>query len=114
MTMKWQKVKFSVLCIFFASAVYSQTDTLRVKTSAQCSMCRKKLEHNLSYEKGVKSVKLDLNNKVLTIVYASTKTNPEKIRMAIADQGYDADTIPANPKAYNNLQECCKKGGHGD
>jgi hypothetical protein len=41
----------------------------------------------------------------------------ETIRTDIANAGYDADDVTANPEAYQKLPTCCKKtedgGGHG-
>jgi hypothetical protein len=31
------------------------------------------------------------------------------IQIAISKLGYDADSIPADPKAYEKLNACCKK-----
>jgi copper chaperone CopZ len=83
-------------------------DTLNVKTSALCETCKKTLEHDLSFEKGVKKATLDLDTKILSVVYNSEKTNPDKIRKAITKTGYDADSLKADPKAFNRLPECCK------
>lgn len=105
------KMKLAVLFLFCTTLMYAQTDTLRVQTSAECGTCKKKLEKELVFEKGVKSVNLNLENMVATVVYSKEKTNAEKIRKAIAKIGYDADTVPADKKAYDRLPDCCKKGG---
>jgi copper chaperone CopZ len=83
---------------------------IKIQTSAICGMCEERLESNLAYEKGVKSVELDDETKILTIVYKTDKTNPEKLRKAISELGYDADDVEAEPKAYAKLPACCKKG----
>lgn len=100
-----------IAIIFFANAVHAQ-DTLKVKTSAICGTCKKTLEHDLRFEKGVEAVRLDMDSKVLTLIYNPAKTNPDKLRTAIAKTGYDADEVKADPKAYEKLEECCKKGEH--
>ena len=99
-----------VLAGVFSSAIAS-TDTLKIKTSAQCEDCKERIENKLSFTKGVKSAKLDLTTKEVTVVYDSKKTNPELIKTAITKVGYDADTVPAEKKAYDKLPKCCKKGG---
>jgi copper chaperone CopZ len=90
-----------------------KTETVVVKTSTQCGMCKQRLEKAMAYEKGIVSSKLDVEKAEFTIIYKPTKTNPEKIRLAISETGYDADKISANPKAYEKLPDCCKKGGMG-
>lgn len=89
----------------------AKTDTVKVLTSAQCGMCKTRIEDNMAYEKGVTSVVLDLDTKVCTITYKTDKTDPEKLRLAISKIGYDADAVMADPKAYEKLPACCKKGG---
>jgi len=88
-----------------------KTEEFKVKTSAQCDMCKERLEKAMAYEKGVKKSNLNVEKAVLTIVYNPKKTTPKIIRKAISDVGYDADEIPADSNAYNNLPSCCKKGG---
>lgn len=87
-------------------------ETIEIQTSAQCEMCKHKLESHLAFEKGIRDVNLDLETKVLTVKFKLVKTDPDKIRDAISLIGYDADQVPADPKAYENLADCCKKGGH--
>jgi mercuric ion binding protein len=87
------------------------TKTISIKTSAQCKMCKNSIEKALAYEKGISSSTLNIATTILIVNYKPTKTTPEKIRKAISEIGYDADTIKANKKAYNNLPVCCQKGG---
>ena len=108
------KIKIVILLMFSMATAYSQSDTIQIKTSAQCSMCKKKLEHDIVYTKGIKSADLDLKTKQLMVIYNPEKISPDKIRKAVSMIGYDADSIPADPKAYKNLNDCCKKGGHDD
>lgn len=86
-------------------------DTVKILTSAVCGMCKTRIESKVAYEKGVVSVVLDIDTKICTIVYKTEKTDPDKLRQAISKIGYDADTVPANPKAYEKLPACCKKDG---
>lgn len=87
----------------------STTETITIKTSAVCDMCKNTLEKAMAYEKGVKKADLNVETKLFTITYNPQKTNPEKIKKAINKAGYDADESPADAKAYENLNACCKK-----
>ena len=111
--MKTLKTIFSIALIsFFANSAFAGKDsTIVIKTSAQCESCEKRIENALNFEKGVKSGKLDLKTKSVTVVFDSEKTTSDKIRKAIANTGYDADNIPADAKAYKKLPGCCQKGG---
>jgi periplasmic mercuric ion binding protein len=97
-----------ILFFFFTVKSYAGNDTLRIKTSAVCETCKEAIEHNLSFEKGVKSSSLDLDTKIITVVFNKEKTNPEKIRAAIVKTGYDADSLKADERAFNKLPDCCK------
>ena len=89
-------------------------DSLQVRTSSQCGMCKDRIEETLAFEKGVKSSSLDLETKIVTVHYKASKTTPEKIRKAISKVGYDADDVAADGKAYEKLPACCKKPGDPD
>ncbi|OFY26952.1 MAG: hypothetical protein A2275_09645 [Bacteroidetes bacterium RIFOXYA12_FULL_35_11] len=106
---------FICTALFFLPAnVYGQKkkneDTIKIKTSAICGMCKTRIEKAMAFEKGVKDVSLDDKTKVLTLVYKPSKTNPETLRNAVTKIGYDADDKPADPVAYDKLPPCCKKG----
>ena len=57
-------------CFSFANA---QTETVKIKTSAICKSCKRTIEDNLSFEKGVKKSNLDLETKIVTVVYDAKK-----------------------------------------
>ena len=111
--MKKSRIIFGALLLTFGSInLYAQTDTVKIKTSAICDQCKERIEHDLSFEKGVKSAILDLDTKEVMVVYNTQKTTPAKIAEAITKVGYDADTLKADAKAFKKLPECCKKPMH--
>lgn len=85
-------------------------ETVSIKTSAVCGMCKDRLEKNIAFEKGVRSVSLDDETKVLTIEYRTGKNDKERLKKAISRLGYDADDMPADQKAHDRLPACCQKG----
>ena len=101
----------ALIALFFVSTAAAQkkTEEIKIKTSAQCEMCKTRIETAMAYEKGVVNSDLNLVDKVLTVTYKPGKTTPEKIRKAINAVGYDADETLADPKAYAALSPCCKK-----
>lgn len=103
----------AALFVLFSTTLKSQDNPkiaeIKIKTSAVCDMCKETLESNLVYEKGIKKSDLDVKTAVITVTYNPQKTTPEKIRVAISKIGYDADDIPADKKAYDKLNSCCKK-----
>lgn len=99
-----------VMLISVKSNAQATTAEVKIKTSATCDMCKETIEKNLAFEKGIKKSVLDVESKIVTVTYNPEKTSPEKIRLAISKIGYDADNIPADPKGFKKLDECCKKG----
>lgn len=87
---------------------------IEIKTSAICGMCKIAIEKDLTFEKGVKTVELDVESKMATIVYNSSKTNPKTLRKRITMVGYNADDQKRDAEAYEKLPMCCKDGAHGD
>lgn len=87
-----------------------KVDTVEIKTSAVCEMCKERLEHDMAFEKGVKSVDLNSESKVLTIIFKPNKTNKEELKIAVTKIGYDADELTADQKAHDRLPACCQKG----
>ncbi|MBL0331032.1 MAG: heavy-metal-associated domain-containing protein [Bacteroidetes bacterium] len=106
-------VNIILLFVLSAANLKAQNATtaeLKIKTSSVCDMCKETIEKNMAFEKGVKKSTLDVESKVLIVTYNPQKTTPEKLRMALSKIGYDADDVPADPKAYKKLDACCKKG----
>lgn len=94
-----------------AQPVTSKYTVIKIQTSGHCGQCKINLEKGMTFEKGVKEASFDQTTGILTVHYHSQKTNPDKLRTAVTMIGYDADSLPADPKAYEKLQPCCKKGG---
>jgi mercuric ion binding protein len=109
-----KQIKLMILAMFILSgfagiAQEKKTDTITIKTSAVCGQCKDRIETGMAFEKGVKDVKLDVDTKMATIIYAASKTTPDQLRRSISKLGYDADSIQADPVAYKKLPACCKK-----
>jgi mercuric ion binding protein len=92
--------------------------TAVIKTpTVQCQECKERIEKYLSHEEGILKVNEDYKRKICTVTYLTDRTNIENIKTLIANAGYDADDITAEPDSYKRLPPCCKKpedgGGHG-
>ncbi len=86
-----------------------KTAELKIKTSAKCGMCKKRIERDLGVSKGIVNSNLNLDDKVVTITYNTKKTSPAKIKEVISKIGYDADEVVANQKSHDALPGCCQK-----
>lgn len=64
-----------------------------------CENCMKKVQENISFEKGVKDLHVCLEDQTVSIKYDASKTTEDKLQAAIEDLGY-----PVSGK---------REGGHG-
>ena len=77
---------------------------------------RRKIETYLKRYNGIQTVNVNYKKKETTIKYVTDRINEEEIKAAIANAGYDANEVTANPDSYKRLPNCCKKpedGGGG-
>ena len=70
-----------------------KTETLKCWASLDCEKCVEKVEKNISFEKGVTDLKVDLPTKLITITYKPSKTSPDKLEKAIQKLGYKTEIV---------------------
>ena len=82
--------KFIVLSILFltastfvVNAQTKKTEEVTFVVSMNCHNCQSKIEKNISWEKGVKDLKVDLEKKTVTVTYDPKRTNEETLKKAI-------------------------------
>lgn len=101
--MKTKIIIMSVIAIFMATmnmdaqkkkVNYNKTVTFEV--SMTCENCKRTIEKNISYEKGMKDMKVDLEHKQVTLTFDTRKTNEEKIIEAFDKLGYNAVVLKDN------------------
>lgn len=92
-----------------ASAQTKPIQTVKISTpTVQCDMCKKKIEEVLKRYDGIMTVNVNVKKKETTVKYITDRTNEEIIKAGIANAGYDANEIAANPDVYKTLPKCCK------
>ena len=88
--------------------------TVTIKTpTVQCEQCKNRIEKYLSHEEGIQKINVDYRKKTATVTYLTDRTNVENIKTLIANVGYDADDVTAEPDSYKRLPTCCKKPEDG-
>jgi mercuric ion binding protein len=106
--------------IGFAIAGFSQTKPIlsaTIKTpNALCQLCKERIETYLKRYDGILEVNVNYRRGETKVKYVTDRINIEEIKTAIANDGYDADDVPANEDSYKRLPKSCKKfedgGGH--
>lgn len=108
---------FFLAVLFFASNTASAQKSNQkavIKTTLHCDHCKEcetcglKFKTEMLKIKGIKMYELDDKKMTFTIYYNAKKTDLQKIKEGISKLGYDADEVKADPKAYENLDGCCK------
>jgi copper chaperone CopZ len=96
--------------ISFAQAKKKSLLTVTINTpGVQCQECKNILEQFMTREEGVTKTVVDFKRKITKVTYWTDRTNPENIKTAIANAGFDADDVTANQDFVKRLPPCCKK-----
>jgi hypothetical protein len=121
--MKW--ISFFVL-FFLALNVHAQVMQSKAQWASikvpqlKCWECQQRLDQFLVREKGpntdagIIQWKSDLRNGILKIQYFADRITLDYIRTEIANAGFDADTVTAEPDSYKRLPNPCKKATDGN
>ncbi len=105
---------FAVGLAMHAGAQVKSVQTVKLATpTVQCEMCKNKIETYLKRYDGVQMVNVNVKKHETTVKYITDRVNEEEIKTAIANAGYDAGDVTANPDSYTRLPKCCKKPEDG-
>ena len=93
----------------------SNTETTMMASNAQstfkvwgnCEMCKETIEASLKVD-GIAKADWNVDTKIMSVSFDSTKINLDKIQKNIAMVGYDNEKYTGDMKAYGNLPECCQ------
>lgn len=91
-------IMLSVLAISIHTDAQTQKKDVNIKTvtfdvSMTCENCKKKIEKNIAFEKGIKDMQVSLDKKQVTLTFDTRKTNEEKIIQAFDKLGYNAAIV---------------------
>ena len=98
-------------CLFISTAAKSQTSNTKTnsasfKVMGVCEMCKKRIEKALK-TKGVETADWDIDTKMLSVVFDTTKITLDKIHVRIADVGHDTELKQSKESTYKALPDCC-------
>lgn len=104
---------FSVFALIaFSTFSFSQQKAIQkavIKTpGVQAEACKTQIDNFLKHEYGVSSVKADYRRHTVTVTWYTDRTNIENIKTALANMGYDADDVTAEPDAFKRLSPPCR------
>lgn len=74
-----------------------------------CGSCKGRVEKALLSTAGVFSADMKVDEKRISVNYDAAKINEQQIKVAISKTGFSAGDVPADPSAYDDLDDCCKR-----
>jgi mercuric ion binding protein len=101
-----------ITMLVFSASSFAQQKAVQkaiIQTpGVQCEACKTRIENHLVHEDGIASVKADWRKHTVTVVWLTDRTNIENIKTELANLGYDADDVTADPDAYKRLPVTCQ------
>ena len=100
--------RFAIIVMAFAAMLFVTTNFAEAQNKknakkevqvtfsipdVDCQHCVNKIESKMPYEKGVKDMKVSLDNKTIWISYEDSKTNKENLAKALEKLGYPAKEV---------------------
>ncbi|HSW67610.1 MAG TPA: heavy-metal-associated domain-containing protein [Bacteroidales bacterium] len=74
---------------------------VKILTNLHCTSCKAKIENYMAFEKGVVAVGADVETKVVTLSYRTSRTDAEALAEAIRKLGYTAEILPEDEKTLD-------------
>jgi copper chaperone CopZ len=105
-------VLFAFFLFFMGGISAQKSQTVVFQTSAQCGMCKDRIEGVMNFVPGVKYAELNMKDMSLSIKYNSKKVTPADLRKRVADIGYSADAVKPKEEDVKKLPLCCQPGAH--
>ncbi len=99
-------------CFSWVELVPRKSQTVVFKTSAQCGMCKDRIEEVMNFVPGVKYAELNLKDMSLEIQFNTKKITADDLRKRVAAIGYTADNVEPKEEDVKKLPLCCQPGGH--
>lgn len=98
------RIKFLLLALVVAGVCCAKdikTVVLRTNPEMHCTGCEKKIKDYIRFEKGIKSIKTNLDDKTITIEYDADITNVENIIEGFRKINYEATVVKVIPEKEN-------------
>ena len=105
------RAKVLFVALAFASACFAKdikTVVLTTNPQMHCNNCENKIKNNIRFEKGIKSIKTDLDKKTVTIEYDADKTTVADIIKGFEKIKYEAKEVKENPKKVDATTSATK------
>lgn len=91
-----KRLSFIIFALSFSVALLAKdikTVVLTTQPEMHCQNCEKKIKNNIRFEKGIKTIKTNLEKKTVTIEYDADKTNVQNIIAGFEKINYKATEV---------------------
>ena len=106
--MKTKVLSLIGLFLLGATTVFAGSKTEKIEVKGNCGMCEKRIEKAALAVEGVSKADWNKETKLLEVVLDESKTDLDKVEIAIAKVGHDTPRHKAKDEVYNSLPGCCK------
>jgi mercuric ion binding protein len=106
--MKTKILSLVALFMLGAVSVFAGNKTEKIEVKGNCGMCEKRIEKAASSVDGVSKADWSKETKKLEVIFDDTKTDLDKVEIAIAKVGHDTPKHKTSSEVYNKLPDCCK------
>ncbi|MEO6902654.1 MAG: heavy-metal-associated domain-containing protein [Bacteroidia bacterium] len=80
--------------------------TATFKIWGNCEMCKETIENSLKAD-GISKADWNIDSKMMTVSFDSTKISLDRVYKNISKVGYDTEKYKGDDKAYASLPDCC-------
>jgi copper chaperone CopZ len=105
--MKTKVLSLVALILLGAVSVFAGTKTEKIEVKGNCSMCESRIEKAAKSVDGVSKADWNKETKKLEVTFDDTKTDLDKVEVAIAKVGHDTPKHKASTVVYDKLPGCC-------
>ena len=88
--------------------VSNKNQEIEFFVGGNCEMCKTRIEDASLAINGVIKADWDIESKILSLSFDTSKTSKLDIEKAIAKVGHDSKEVKSDDATYNELPECCK------
>ena len=105
--MRTKVLSLAALFMLGAVSVLAWKKTEKIEVKGNCGLCEKRIVKAALRVDGVSKADWNKETKQMELVFDDTKTNLDKIEVAIAKVGHDTPKHKASEAVYKELPECC-------
>lgn len=106
--MKTKVISLVALFMFGVVAVFAGNKTENFKVYGNCGMCKARIEKAAKAVDGVSAADWNDETKMIALTFDDSKTDADKVQVAIAKVGHDTEKHKATDKVYSKLPGCCQ------